>query len=145
MNGIKGIQRWARNVSWKSWRMPTSHAAFLGERAAVHPFLGDRRPSAIPPRRCAAQAEGDVIGIWILTVIACDKREAFAQGSDSDEAIHNSASGEVDCFASLAMTRRRDRMHIITLDGETDFDGWRKAARALALKDVKPSDVTWRV
>ena len=28
----------------------------------------------------------------------------------------------------------------ITLDGETDFDGWRKAARALALNDVKPAE-----
>ncbi|MEH2516207.1 putative DNA metabolism protein [Bradyrhizobium sp. AZCC 1610] len=36
-------------------------------------------------------------------------------------------------------------MHHITLDSETDFDGWRKAARALALNNVKPSDVTWRV
>ena len=36
-------------------------------------------------------------------------------------------------------------MHHITLDSETDFDGWRKAARALALNDIKPSDVTWRV
>jgi uracil-DNA glycosylase len=36
-------------------------------------------------------------------------------------------------------------MHHITLDSETDFDGWRKAARALALNDVKPSDVTWHV
>ncbi|MEH2535736.1 uracil-DNA glycosylase family protein [Bradyrhizobium sp. AZCC 1588] len=36
-------------------------------------------------------------------------------------------------------------MHHITLDSETDFDGWRKAARALALNDVKPSDVSWRV
>ncbi len=36
-------------------------------------------------------------------------------------------------------------MHHITLDSETDFDGWRKAARALALNDVKPSDVTWNV
>jgi uracil-DNA glycosylase len=36
-------------------------------------------------------------------------------------------------------------MHHITLDSETDFDGWRKAARALALGDVKPSDVSWRV
>ena len=34
-------------------------------------------------------------------------------------------------------------MHFITLDSETDFDGWRKAARALVLNDVKPSDVTW--
>jgi DNA polymerase len=36
-------------------------------------------------------------------------------------------------------------MHHITLDSETDFDGWRKAARALALNDVKPSNVSWRV
>jgi DNA polymerase len=36
-------------------------------------------------------------------------------------------------------------MHTITLECETDFDGWRKAARALALSDVKPSDVTWTV
>lgn len=36
-------------------------------------------------------------------------------------------------------------MHHITLERETDFDGWRKAARVLALNDVKPSDVTWRV
>ncbi len=36
-------------------------------------------------------------------------------------------------------------MHFITLDGETDFDGWRKAARTLALNDVKPADVAWRV
>jgi len=35
-------------------------------------------------------------------------------------------------------------MHIITLDNETDFDGWRKTARTLALNDVKPSDVTWK-
>jgi uracil-DNA glycosylase len=36
-------------------------------------------------------------------------------------------------------------MHIITLDGETDFEGWRKAARALVLNDVRPADVTWKV
>jgi probable DNA metabolism protein len=36
-------------------------------------------------------------------------------------------------------------MHIITLDSETDFDGWRKAARALVLHEVKPADVTWTV
>jgi uracil-DNA glycosylase len=34
-------------------------------------------------------------------------------------------------------------MYLITLDGETDFDGWRKAARALALHRVAPADVTW--
>ena len=36
-------------------------------------------------------------------------------------------------------------MHHITLDRETDFDGWRKAARRLVLNDVSPADVTWRV
>ena len=36
-------------------------------------------------------------------------------------------------------------MHFITLENETDFDGWRNAARALALNDVKPAFVTWRV
>ncbi|MFB9265242.1 UdgX family uracil-DNA binding protein [Bradyrhizobium erythrophlei] len=36
-------------------------------------------------------------------------------------------------------------MHIIMLDNDTDFDGWRKAARRLAVNDVTPSDVTWTV
>jgi probable DNA metabolism protein len=36
-------------------------------------------------------------------------------------------------------------MHFITLDNETDFEGWRKAARPLVLNDVAPSDVTWTV
>jgi uracil-DNA glycosylase len=36
-------------------------------------------------------------------------------------------------------------MHFITLDNETAFEGWRKAARALALNDVPPPDVTWTV
>jgi probable DNA metabolism protein len=36
-------------------------------------------------------------------------------------------------------------MHTIILERETDFDGWRKAARVLVLNGVKPSEVTWRV
>jgi DNA polymerase len=36
-------------------------------------------------------------------------------------------------------------MHFITLDSETDFEGWRKAARALVLNNVNPTDVTWTV
>ncbi len=36
-------------------------------------------------------------------------------------------------------------MHLISLDSETDFEGWRKAARALALNNIEPSDVTWTV
>jgi len=34
-------------------------------------------------------------------------------------------------------------MHFITLDSDTDFEGWRQAARALVLNGVRPSDVTW--
>jgi hypothetical protein len=41
-------------------------------------------------------------------VIACDKREAFAQGSSCDEAIQLPSfvmfQRKLDCFASLAMT-----------------------------------------
>ncbi len=36
-------------------------------------------------------------------------------------------------------------MHTIILDGETDFSGWRKAARLLAMNDTAPEDVTWTV
>jgi DNA polymerase len=36
-------------------------------------------------------------------------------------------------------------MHLITLDSETDFDGWRKAARSLVLNEIKPTGVTWIV
>lgn len=36
-------------------------------------------------------------------------------------------------------------MHFVTLDRETDFAGWRKAARALAVHNVKPTDITWTV
>ena len=36
-------------------------------------------------------------------------------------------------------------MNIIKLAHETDFDGWRDAARRLVLNDVAPSDITWLV
>lgn len=36
-------------------------------------------------------------------------------------------------------------MQYITLENETDFDGWRKAARSLVLHQVKPADITWAV
>ncbi len=39
-----------------------------------------------------------------FTVIACNKREAFVQGSASDETIQTFFAA-LDCFASLAMTR----------------------------------------
>jgi probable DNA metabolism protein len=36
-------------------------------------------------------------------------------------------------------------MHHITLQTETDFDGWRQAARALVFDGVAPEDVMWSV
>ncbi|BCG84243.1 uracil-DNA glycosylase [Mesorhizobium sp. 113-3-9] len=33
----------------------------------------------------------------------------------------------------------------IRLDGETDFAGWRDAARRLALNEVRPEDISWHV
>lgn len=36
-------------------------------------------------------------------------------------------------------------MEYIRLDGETDFNGWRAAARRLVMANVKPEDVTWSV
>jgi DNA polymerase len=36
-------------------------------------------------------------------------------------------------------------MHPIRLDNDTDFDGWRKAARELVLADVAPADISWTV
>jgi len=36
-------------------------------------------------------------------------------------------------------------MRSIILTSETDFDGWRRAARSFVVNNVKPSDVTWRV
>jgi uracil-DNA glycosylase len=36
-------------------------------------------------------------------------------------------------------------MNYVVLEHETDFDGWRQAARALVLDGVKPADVTWTV
>ena len=35
--------------------------------------------------------------------------------------------------------------HCIVLAGETDFAGWRAAARRLALAGVPPHDVSWGV
>jgi probable DNA metabolism protein len=35
--------------------------------------------------------------------------------------------------------------HYLSLESETDFNGWRKSARALILNNVSPSDVTWSV
>jgi hypothetical protein len=36
------------------------------------------------------------------SVIACDKREAFAQGNEATK--RSSVPGGMDCFAALAMT-----------------------------------------
>lgn len=36
-------------------------------------------------------------------------------------------------------------MHHVQLATETDFDGWRTAARALALNNIEPAEVSWSV
>ena len=36
-------------------------------------------------------------------------------------------------------------MQIVRLEGETDFDGWRAAARRLRLAEVTPEQVVWTV
>jgi DNA polymerase len=36
-------------------------------------------------------------------------------------------------------------MHYIALESDTDFHGWRKAARTLALNQINPEDITWSV
>jgi hypothetical protein len=41
----------------------------------------------------------------LLPVIACDKREAFAQGSEATKQSIAMREGRMDCFAALAMTR----------------------------------------
>ena len=35
--------------------------------------------------------------------------------------------------------------HAVTLAGETDFEGWRSAARGLALAGVQPTDIFWSI
>ena len=35
--------------------------------------------------------------------------------------------------------------HTVRLESETDFPGWRNAARQLALNGIRPEDVTWQV
>src|SRR6266851_10402800 len=54
--------------------------------------------------------------------------------------IHSRAIREWNQWDS-GMGRERS----ITLGSETDFDGWRKAARTLARHEVEPSAVTWSV
>src|SRR6266536_5795137 len=40
---------------------------------------------------------------------------------------------------------RARQTRLITLESETDFEGWRKAARTLVHNGVKPSEVIWTV
>jgi hypothetical protein len=46
---------------------------------------------------------GEIAELY-LAVIACDKREAFAQGSEATKQSILSLCCSMDCFASLAMT-----------------------------------------
>jgi hypothetical protein len=58
-------------------------------------------------------------------VIACDKREAFAQGNASDEAIHSSICIAMDCFAALAMTENTISVIRTCTPGTTTIDNRR--------------------
>ena len=59
-------------------------------------------------RNCAQGRDDGGVCCWlhIKAVIACDKREAFAQGSTCDEAIHSFLRREMDCFAEPVIGRR---------------------------------------
>jgi uracil-DNA glycosylase len=48
-------------------------------------------------------------------------------------------------FDCVLATIKGKQMQLITLDRETDFEGWRKAARGLALNHLEPAEVTWTV
>jgi hypothetical protein len=54
-------------------------------------------------RHSSGAARREEAGVC-LDVIACDKREAFAQGREATKQSTLSFLGEMDCFASLAMT-----------------------------------------
>jgi probable DNA metabolism protein len=53
----------------------------------------------------------------------------------------------VDVRGMAVQWRKKTKysMRYIVLKNETDFEGWRKAARALALNNVSPPDAAWRV
>ena len=75
--------------------------------------------------------------LWLSTgVVACDKREAFAQGSASDEAIQSLLRSEVDCFASLAMTVSLLALH---LAGMTVARLFGQAQQALSSPPIRPA------
>lgn len=45
----------------------------------------------------------------------------------------------------MARTQLNLAAHLVKLEGQTDFAGWRDAARRLATNDVPPEDVAWQV
>jgi hypothetical protein len=62
-----------------------------------HALIG-RKVLQNPGASCRGNAE------ICLNVIACDKREAFAQGSEATKQSSFLFRRAMDCFASLAMT-----------------------------------------
>ncbi|BCM16684.1 UdgX family uracil-DNA binding protein [Mesorhizobium sp. J8] len=45
----------------------------------------------------------------------------------------------------MASTQLNLATHLVRLDSETDFAGWRDAARRLATNDIRPESVAWQV
>jgi glutathione S-transferase len=69
-------------------------------------------------------------------VIACDKRDALAQGSASDEAIHTSFVA-VDCFASLAMTAFTNRAFLKDIPMKLTFSPASPFARKVRIAAIE--------
>src|SRR6267378_1175382 len=75
--------------------------------AALFRHCEERSDEAIQPlASCFAEP---VTGSARSSVIACDKREAFAQGSAATK--QSILSCGMDCFAALAMTERHGLLH----------------------------------
>lgn len=48
-------------------------------------------------------------------------------------------------MTAMKRPQTENARHMVALSGETDFNGWRDAARRLALNEVPPQSVDWRV
>ncbi len=89
----------ARRALRKQQHHPSTGIFHRGHRVGRRHLVGD--PDAIPGRR-VLRADGGVAALS-PHVIACDKRGAIVQESPAKQSIL-SLRGEMDCFASLAMT-----------------------------------------
>src|SRR6266545_3113037 len=90
---------------------PTSHTSARCKASTPGAAVIDGREPPAVAAYAITHSRNSTKQLQRYFVIACDKREAFAQGSDSDEAIHLSQCGAMDCFAALAMTARSPQLN----------------------------------